>query len=81
MDIWNKNKAPAVEIATEITKLPRDVVEYAHGQTVQMLHGLSDEQIDTLVVQLKLIKESGFLKSDIWDSPERIRKEFFWRSA
>ena len=35
------------------------VVEYAHGQTVQMLYGLSDEQIDTLVVQLRLIKETG----------------------
>jgi negative regulator of genetic competence, sporulation and motility len=45
-----------------------------------MLHGLSDEQIDTLVVQLKLIKESGFLKSDVWDNPERIKKEFFWRA-
>jgi ABC-type nitrate/sulfonate/bicarbonate transport system substrate-binding protein len=77
--LWNGNKARAVEIAAEITKLPKEVVEYAHGQTVQMLHGLSDEQIDTLVVQLKVIKESGFLKSEIWDDPERIKKEFFWR--
>jgi ABC-type nitrate/sulfonate/bicarbonate transport system substrate-binding protein len=80
VEIWNGNKAKAVEIAAEITKLPKPVVEFAHGQTVQMLHGLSDEQIDTLVAQLKLIKESGFLKSDIWDSPERIRREFFWRA-
>jgi ABC-type nitrate/sulfonate/bicarbonate transport system substrate-binding protein len=80
VDLWYKNKGRAVEIASEITRLPREVVDYAHGQTVQMLHGLSDEQIDTLVVQLKLIKESGFLKSDIWDSPERIKKEFFWRA-
>jgi ABC-type nitrate/sulfonate/bicarbonate transport system substrate-binding protein len=77
--LWNGNKARAVEIAAEITKLPKEVVEYAHGQTVQMLHGLSDEQIDTLVVQLKLIKDSGFLKSEIWEDPERIKKEFFWR--
>ena len=40
---------------------------------------LSDEQIDTLVAQLKLIKETGFLKSDVWDNPDRIKKEFFWR--
>jgi ABC-type nitrate/sulfonate/bicarbonate transport system substrate-binding protein len=79
VEIWNGNKAKAIEIAAEITKLPKPVVEYAHGQTVQMLSGLSDEQIDTLIAQLKLIKESGFLKSDIWDSPERIKKEFFWR--
>jgi ABC-type nitrate/sulfonate/bicarbonate transport system substrate-binding protein len=79
VDVWYKNKPRALEIAAEITKLPKEVLEYAHGQTVQMLHGLSDEQIDTLVAQLQLIKESGFLKSDIWDSPERIKKEFFWR--
>jgi ABC-type nitrate/sulfonate/bicarbonate transport system substrate-binding protein len=79
VDIWYNKKARALEIVAEITKIPANVVEYAHGQTVQMLHGLSDEQVDTLVAQLKLIKESGFLKSDIWDSPERIKKEFFWR--
>jgi hypothetical protein len=44
-----------------------------------MLSGLSDEQIDTLVLQLRLIKESGFLKSDAWDDAERVKKEFFWR--
>jgi ABC-type nitrate/sulfonate/bicarbonate transport system substrate-binding protein len=81
VNLWNGNKARAVEIVAEITKLPPAVVEYAHGQTVQMLHGLSDEQIDTLVVQLKLIKETGFLKSDVWDNPDRIKKEFFWRPA
>jgi ABC-type nitrate/sulfonate/bicarbonate transport system substrate-binding protein len=81
VNLWNGNKARAVEIVAEITKLPPVVVEYAHGQTVQMLYGLSDEQIDTLVVQLKLIKETGFLKSDVWDNPDRIKKEFFWRPA
>jgi len=79
VDIWYNRKGRAIEIVTEVTRIPREVVEYAYGQTVQMLAGLSDEQIDTLVAQLKLIKESGFLKSDIWDSPERIKKEFFWR--
>jgi ABC-type nitrate/sulfonate/bicarbonate transport system substrate-binding protein len=81
VEIWNGNKAKAVDIAAEITKLPKPVVEYAHGQTVQMLHGLSDDQIETLIVQLRLIKESGFLKSDVWDNPDRIKKDFFWRSA
>jgi taurine transport system substrate-binding protein len=78
VDLWYKNKARALEIVTEVTKIPANVVEYAYGQTVQMLSGLSDEQIDTLVAQLKLIKESGFLKSDVWDQPDAIRKEFFW---
>jgi ABC-type nitrate/sulfonate/bicarbonate transport system substrate-binding protein len=79
VEIWYKNKPRAIEIASEITKLPRDVVEYAHGQTVQMLWGLADDQIDTLVLQLKLLKESGFLKSDLWESADRIKKEVFWR--
>jgi len=79
VDIWYNKKARALEIVAEITKIPANVVEYAYGQTVQMLHGLSDEQIDTLLVQLKLIKESGFVKSEIWDDPERVKKEYFWR--
>jgi ABC-type nitrate/sulfonate/bicarbonate transport system substrate-binding protein len=81
VEIWYKNKPRTLEIVTEVTKLPREVVEFAYGQTVQMLHGLSDEQVDSLILQLKLTKESGFLKSDVWDSPDRIKKEFFWRSA
>ncbi len=80
VDIWYNRKGRAVEIVSDVTKIPVNVIEYAHGQTVQMLHGLSDEQIDTLVLQLKLTKESGFLKSDIWDNPERVKKEFFWRT-
>ncbi len=79
VDVWYKNKARAIEIVTEVTKIPANVVEYAYRQTVQMLSGLSDEQIDTLVAQVRLIRESGFLKSDIWDSPEAVKKEFFWR--
>ncbi|MBI2468043.1 MAG: ABC transporter substrate-binding protein [Candidatus Rokubacteria bacterium] len=79
VDTWYNRKGRALEIVAEITKIPMSVVEFAYGQTVQMLHGLSDEQIDTLVLQLKLTKESGFLKSDIWDNPDRIKKEFFWR--
>ena len=41
---------------------------------------ISAEQIETLVLQLKLNKEFGFLKSDIWDNPDRIRREFFYRA-
>ena len=79
VDIWYGKKARAIEIVAEVTKIPANVVEYAYGQTVQMLHGLSDEQIDTLVLQLKITKESGFLKSDIWDNADQVKREFFWR--
>ena len=70
----------AMEIVAEVTKLPPDVIKVAHKETVQMLHGLPDEQVETLIAQLKINKEFGFLKSDIWDNPDRIRRESFLRA-
>jgi hypothetical protein len=69
-----------MEIVTEVTKLPKDVVQVAYKETVQMLYGLSDEQIDTLIEQLKINKEFGYLKSDLWRNPDQIRREFFYRA-
>ncbi len=80
VDIWYNKPARAIEIVTEVTKIPKEVVQVAHRETVRMLYGLSDEQIDTLIVQLKINKEFGFLKSDIWDNPDRVRREFFYRA-
>jgi ABC-type nitrate/sulfonate/bicarbonate transport system substrate-binding protein len=77
VDIWYNKPERAMEIVAEVTKLPPDVIKVAHKETVKMLHGLPDEQVDTLIAQLKINKEFGFLKSDIWDNPDRIRKEFF----
>ena len=80
VDIWYNKPARAMEIVAEVTKLPKDVIQVAHKETVRMLHGLADEQVETLIAQLKINKEFGFLKSDIWDNPERIRREFFHRA-
>ena len=80
VDIWYNKPARAMEIVAEVTKLPKEVVQVAHRETVRMLYGLSDEQIDTLIVQLKINKEFGFLKSEIWDNPDRVRREFFYRA-
>ena len=80
VDIWYNKPARAMEIVAEVTKLPKDVVQVAYKETVRMLHGLPDEQVDTLIAQLKINKEFGFLKSDVWDSPDRIRREFFHRA-
>ena len=79
VDIWYKRPARAIEIVQEVTKLPTDVIQVAHKETVRMLYGLPEEQVDTLIAQLKINKEFGFLKSDLWDSPDRIRREFFHR--
>ncbi len=80
VDIWYNKPARAMEIVAEVTKLPKDVIQVAHKETVRMLHGLPDEQVETLIAQLKINKEFGFLKSDIWDNPDRIRREFFHRA-
>jgi ABC-type nitrate/sulfonate/bicarbonate transport system substrate-binding protein len=80
VDLWYGKPQRAMEIVAEVTKLPMNVIEVAHRETVRMLSGLPDEQVETLVAQLKINKEFGFLKADIWDSPERIRREFFHRA-
>jgi sulfonate transport system substrate-binding protein len=80
VDIWYNKPDRAMEIVAEVTKLPPDVIKVAHRETVKMLHGLPDEQVETLIAQLKINKEFGFLKSDLWDNPDRIRKEFFHRA-
>ena len=79
VDVWYGKPERAMEIVAEVTKLPKDVIQVAYKETVRMLSGLPDEQVDTLVAQLKINKEFGFLKSDLWDNPDRIRKEFFYR--
>jgi ABC-type nitrate/sulfonate/bicarbonate transport system substrate-binding protein len=80
VDIWYNKPQRAMEIVAEVTKLPPDVIKVAHKETVRMLHGLPDDQVETLIAQLKINKEFGFLKSDIWDQPDRVRKEFFYRA-
>jgi ABC-type nitrate/sulfonate/bicarbonate transport system substrate-binding protein len=80
VDIWYNAPERAMEIVGEVTKLPREVVQAAYRETVRMLSGLPEEQMETLIAQLKINKEFGFLKSDIWDSPDRIRREFFHRT-
>jgi ABC-type nitrate/sulfonate/bicarbonate transport system substrate-binding protein len=79
VDIWYNKPARAIDIVADVTRLPKDVIGVAHRETVRMLSGLAEEQIETLIVQLKLNKEFGFLKSDIWENPDRIRREFFHR--
>jgi ABC-type nitrate/sulfonate/bicarbonate transport system substrate-binding protein len=80
VNIWYNKPQRAKEIVAEVTKLPPQVIDVAHRETVRMLHGLPDEQVETLIAQLKINKEFGSLKSDIWDSADRIRREFFYRA-
>ena len=77
VDVWYNKPERAMEIVADVTKLPPDVIKVAYKETVKMLSGLPDEQVDTLIAQLKINKEFGFLKSDLWDNADRVRKEFF----
>lgn len=44
------------------------------------LHGLTDDQIQTMLAQLTLNREYGtILKSDLWLDPARVRDELFFR--
>jgi ABC-type nitrate/sulfonate/bicarbonate transport system substrate-binding protein len=80
VDLWYGKPERAMEIVGEVTKLPKNVIQVAYKETVRMLSGLPDEQVDTLIAQLKINKEFGFLKSGLWDNPDRIRKEFLYRA-
>src|SRR5438874_4122116 len=80
VDLWYGKPARAKDIMAEVTKLPKEVIEVAYRETVRMLSGLPEEQVETLVAQLRINKEFGFLKSDIWEQPDRVRKEFFHRA-
>src|SRR5947209_4996421 len=51
VDLWYNQPQRAIDIAAEVTKIPRDVLQVAHKETVRMLHGLPDEQVETLIVQ------------------------------
>src|SRR5436189_1618334 len=80
VDLWYGKPARAKDIMAEVTKLPKEVIEVAYRETVRMLSGLPEEQVETLVAQLRINKEFGFLKSDIWEQQYRVRKEFCNRS-
>jgi sulfonate transport system substrate-binding protein len=80
VELWYGKPDRAKAIVAEVTKLPPNVIDVAYTETVKMLSGLPDEQVETLIAQLKINKEFGFLKSDLWDNPDRIRKEFFHRA-
>jgi ABC-type nitrate/sulfonate/bicarbonate transport system substrate-binding protein len=52
VDIWYNKPERAMEIVADVTRLPPDVIKVAHKETVRMLHGLPDEQVETLIAQL-----------------------------
>ena len=64
-----------------MTRLPRDVVEFAMRSTKKMLHGLSGDSVETIITQLRIARQHGtILQSDMWTAPDgarKVREELF----
>ena len=79
VEIWYKDKARALKSVIAVTKLKPEEASFAYDQTVRMMYGLTDEQIDTMIAQVRFMREAGFLKKAEWDDPAWVKREFFWR--
>ncbi len=76
-EMWNRRDDAAITSIMEITQLPRDVVVRAMSRTT-ILYGLSDDQMNLIIEQLKFNREHGtILRSDVWNDAARVKNEFF----
>lgn len=78
-DIFYKDKQKAIQLISQTLGVDRRVVEFAYENTSGILHGLSEEHIEVMLGQLRMAKESGYLKSDLWLDPSRVKRDFFWK--
>jgi len=78
-DIWHNQKDVAQRAIAEVTQLPPADVEFAMSQTRQVLFGLTDAQMDTILRQLRHNREHGtLLEKDVWNDPARMKQELFF---
>jgi ABC-type nitrate/sulfonate/bicarbonate transport system substrate-binding protein len=78
-DIWQNKKDVARQAIAEVTQLPLDDVDFAMSRTKQVMYGLSDAQIETMLKELKHNRENGtLLESNIWNDPARLKAELFF---
>jgi ABC-type nitrate/sulfonate/bicarbonate transport system substrate-binding protein len=78
-DMWNRRDEAAITSIMEITQLPRDVVVRAMSRTT-ILHGLTDDQMNLMIEQLRFNREHGtVLRSDVWNDAAKVKSEFFLR--
>lgn len=76
-EMWNRRDEAAITSIMEITQLPRDVVVRAMSRTT-ILYGLTDDQMNLIIEQLKFNREHGtILKSDVWNDANRVKNDFF----
>lgn len=76
-DIWYNDKNLAMKDIQEVTQLKTDEIEFAMDQTQGVLYGLTEQQKDTIVKYLKIMKDAGVLTSDIWENPEVAKENLF----
>ncbi len=79
-DIWATQPEVAAQAIMAVTQLPKDDVLFAMKETKQVMWGLTDANIDTILAQLKHNREYGtLLKSDIWLNPDqKLREDMFF---
>jgi ABC-type nitrate/sulfonate/bicarbonate transport system substrate-binding protein len=78
-EIWQNQPEVAQRAIVEVTKLTPDEVAFAMSQTKQVLYGLTEAQIDTMLAQLRHNREHGtLLKSDIWYNPGSLKQQLFF---
>ncbi|MBX5491767.1 MAG: transporter substrate-binding domain-containing protein [Chloroflexi bacterium] len=78
-EIWQNQPEVAQRAIVEVTKLTPDEAAFAMSQTKQVLYGLTEAQIDTMLAQLRHNREHGtLLKSDVWYNPEQLKQQLFF---
>jgi ABC-type nitrate/sulfonate/bicarbonate transport system substrate-binding protein len=78
-EIWQNQPQVAERAIAAVTRLPADDVRFAMANTRQVMYGLSDANMTTMLAQLKHNRDNGtLLRSDVWNDPERVRQELFF---
>jgi len=82
VETWHTRPDVAARAIVAVTRLPREVVEFAMRNTRTMLHGLTDDSVETILTQLRIARQHGtILQSDVWTAPDgarKVRDELFY---
>ena len=76
-DIWYNNRDLAVKDIQEVTQLKQEEIEFAMDQTQGVMYGLTEQQKDSIIKYLKIMKDVGILTSDVWNNPETAKDNLF----
>jgi len=76
-NIWYNDKDLAVKDIQQVTQLKKEEIQFAMNQTQGVLYGLTEQQKDTIIKYLKIMKDASVLTSEIWDKPEEVKANLF----